>query len=300
VAVVRLIRSLQRRTEPLARPTASPGEAAELGRSPADHSFVTGNGIAACCRNVLNYDGPTLNADADNDWWFCKTDYLEYFFRELAPREPFVLFSHNSDRAVDERFVRELRARRLLKWFAANPAVDHPKLRALPLGIANPHWPHGNQARLKAVQAAYRPKLRVFDVSFSLETNAVERRHCLEQTGLPLADRVDHRRYLERLAEARFCIAPRGNGIDTHRTWEALYLRTIPVVTRSVLTEQHRDLPLIVLDDWSKFREIDFSVDLYERTIGHWSPNELRLDRYLERVVTWEPAGTAGAQPKRN
>ena len=39
---------------------------------------------------------------------------------------------------------------------------------------------------------------------------------------------------------------------DCYRTWQALYLRAVPIVTRSALTEQRPELPLIVLDDWSK------------------------------------------------
>jgi hypothetical protein len=269
---------------PLRPPLDPPDRVAAYSLVPEDESYITGNGIARRCRHVLNYDVPAVNEDVENDWWFCKSDFLEYFFRELAPRESFVLFSHNSDRPIDARFSRELRRPRLAAWFAQNAAVDHPKLHALPIGIANPRWRHGDQAALKRVQAADLPKRDLFEASFSLETNTEERRYCLEQTGIPLAGRVDHDGYLERLASARFCISPRGNGIDAHRTWEALYLRAIPVVTRSVVTEQHRDLPLIVLDDWAEFRAIDFSPELYERTIGDWSPDELRLDRYLERV----------------
>jgi hypothetical protein len=291
----RRARQVKRYARPLRPPLDPPDRVAAYSLVPEDESFITGNGIARRCGHVLNYDVLTVNEDAEADWWFCKADFLEYFFRELAPREPFVLFSHNSDRPIDARFLRELRRPRLAAWFAQNPAIDHAKLRALPIGIANPRWRHGDQAGLRRVQAAALPKRELFETSFSIETNVEERRYCLEQTGLSLAGRVDHDGYLERLASARFCIAPSGNGIDTHRTWEALYLRTIPVVTRSVLADQHRDLPLIVLDDWSQFRSVEFSEELYDRTIGDWSPDELRLDRYLERVQRLlAQAGTRG------
>jgi hypothetical protein len=267
---------------PLRPPSGAPNP--ELSAAPADDWFITGNGIARCCRYVLNYGELSVNEGVDNSWWFCKSDFLEYFFRELAPKEPFVLFTHNSDRTIGEGFLRELRRPRLIAWFAQNPGVEHPKLRALPIGIANPRWRHGDQAVLRRVQLAERPKRELFDVSFVVESNEAERRYCLEQTGLRLAERVGHEAYLERLASARFCLSPRGNGIDTHRTWEALYLRTVPIVTRNLVTDHHPDLPMIVLDDWSQFRSLDFSPELYEQTIGDWSPSMLRLDSYLDRV----------------
>src|SRR5438067_2398410 len=54
------------------------------------------------------------------EWWFCKADYHEHFSRRCAPAGDFVLFSHNSDRAIDRRFERQLRRRELVAWFAAN------------------------------------------------------------------------------------------------------------------------------------------------------------------------------------
>ena len=266
-------------------PAAPPERARELGLAPADSRFITGNGLAARCRHVLNYDLPTVNAEIENDWWFCKTDFLEYFFRELAPDRPFVLFSHNSDRRIGRAFARHLRRRNLVAWFAANVAVARRRLFAVPLGIANPVWPHGNPDALAAVQRARIPKTQLFDVTFDVATNRRERLRCLRETGLELQSPVPHREYLERLASSYFCVAPQGNGIDTHRVWEALYLGTIPIVTRSVLSDQHPDLPMVVLDDWSEFPSVDFSLDLYERRWGGWRPDELRLDRYLERVA---------------
>ena len=73
--------------------------------------------------------------------------------------------------------------------------------------------------------------------------------------------------------------------MDTHRVWEALYLRTIPVVTRTVLTDQHPDVPMIVLDDWADFRRVELTPELYAETWGAFDPQQLELDRYLEGVA---------------
>lgn len=284
VHAVRSAVGRENRAGPLRPPYGPPDRVAALSRTPADESFITGNGIAARCGQVLNYDVLLHDSRGRPDWWFCKTDYLEYFFAEHCPQTPFVLFSHNSDLTIGERFLERLDDPRLMAWFAQNPAVRHPKLRAFPIGIANPFWPHGDQAVLQRVQREAPEKTVLFDVSFNPVTNPDERRRCLEQTGLELQPRVPFEASLRRLASARFCISPRGNGIDCHRTWEALYLRTIPVVTRSLVTEQHPDVPMVVLDDWSQFGAIDFSAELYDSVLGDWTPDAIRLDRYVERV----------------
>jgi len=289
VAALRLRRQAaeagRRRLRPPRPPLETPDRVARLSLMPTDETFITGNGFAGRCRYVLNYDVLTVNEHVQNDWWFCKADFLEYFFSGLMPDGEFVLFSHNSDRSIGKEFSRRLERASLVAWFAQNAAFPHPKLRAIPIGIANPRWSHGDQAALKQIQSSTPPKGRLFDASFSVATNPAEREYCLRETGLATDPPRPFAEYLEALASSYFCISPNGNGIDVHRTWEALYLRTVPVVTRSAMTDQHRDLPMIVLADWSEFRSIEFSPELYEQTMADWDPVALRLDRYLERIT---------------
>lgn len=255
-----------------------------LNRPPADNRFLTGNGFAACCGVTLNYGPPRVNPTGRPGWWFCKADRLNELFYGHAPESEIVLVTHNSDMSVDEKVAGYIDSIPIRAWFAANLEFDDLRLRAIPVGIANPHWPHGDQKVLGRTLESVGRKSHLFDVSFSLTTNVAERAYCVEQTGLqPTAPRP-YETYLQELAQAYFCISPRGNGIDCHRTWEALYLRTIPIVTRSILTDHHPDLPMIVLDDWSQFGEIEFSSKLYDQTIGDWRPESLSLDRYLARL----------------
>jgi hypothetical protein len=278
----RSLRSLLARGRAEPRPT---DDDLELWNAPpADGAFVTGNGLAHRCGWSLNYGPPRVHESGREGWYFCKTDFVDEFFERHAPDLDFVLFTHNSDLEVGRALEHHLDRPNLRAWFAANAAVDHPKLRALAAGIANPRWPHGDTGALRRVQETAPRKSRLFDASFSVDTNPSERGACVEATGITPAPPRAYRDYLRGLASAFFCLAPRGNGIDTHRTWEALYVRTIPVVTRSLVADHHRDLPLIVLDEWSDFGSVEFSADLYERTIGAWSSGELSLDAYVARI----------------
>jgi hypothetical protein len=274
----------RRRVYPVRPPTHTPELVTALSKVAGDHPFITGNGIAARCRYVINYDDLVVNGDVDNEWWFCRSDFLEYFFSEHEPTHDYVLFSHNSDRPIDERLRRFLRRRKLRVWFAANAASRHPKLHALPLGIANPRWRHGDGAKLAQVQSKSPAKTNLFDASYDVSTFPAVREYCRAQTEIEPSPRRAFGEYLHALASSYFCIAPRGNGIDTHRAWEALYLRTIPIVTRSVTSEQHPEIPMIVLDDWADFRRIEFTPELYASTWGTWRPAELELDSYLRRI----------------
>jgi hypothetical protein len=273
-----------RRVRPLRPPVESADLVDRMLVTAKDETYITGNGFAAHCRQVLNYDAFRVNEGADNRWWFCNPEFLEYFFRRLAPDEPYVLFTHNSnvDRAIDEGFQSRLDHPELMAWFATNVELRHPKLFSIPLGVGNPI--KCDITALTEAREQQPEKTHLFEASFDVRTNPIERLRCIEQTGIKPEPKLDWPEFFARLGSSYFCISPAGNGVDCYRTWQALYLKTIPVVTRSVLTDQHPGLPMIVLDDWAEFREIDFSAELYHRIWGTWSPDEIRLDKYLERI----------------
>ena len=58
-------------------------------------------------------------------------------------------------------------------------------------------------------------------------------------------------KYLECLANSFFCISPVGNGVDCHRTWEAIYLGCVPVILRGTLSKELiSQLPVLEVCEW--------------------------------------------------
>jgi hypothetical protein len=56
------------------------------------------------------------------------------------------------------------------------------------------------------------------------------------------------------IRKTMFVPSPAGNGIDCHRTWEALYLGAVPVVLRSEYFGES-DWPVLLVDSWSELLE---------------------------------------------
>ena len=99
-------------------------------------------------------------------------------------------------------------------------------------------------------------------------------------------------------------LSPRGNGLDCHRTWEALYLDVIPVVWNSSLNSLYADLPIIVINDYSeitekflltKLREIVFQkrnkwpIYRYDKLkFSYWRRLILRKSRHAIRTINRE------------
>jgi hypothetical protein len=143
----------------------------------------------------------------------------------------------------------------------------------LPLGLTNPtresewHQILGNFGHLKTAHE---------DCSFPNEFNSSMFANFSISTNprlrLPLAKFLQSRNvsfsepvfssfgrinYLKQLREHSLAICPEGNGVDTHRLWETLYMGGTPVITKSnMLSNLVKDLPVIVLSDWSELEDM--------------------------------------------
>ena len=75
-------------------------------------------------------------------------------------------------------------------------------------------------------------------------------------------------------SEYAFVISPHGNGLDCHRTWEALCLGCIPIVKTSNIDTLYHDLPVLILKDWSML-----TLELLERTIDEFKNRNFNYEK---------------------
>jgi hypothetical protein len=65
-------------------------------------------------------------------------------------------------------------------------------------------------------------------------------------------------KYLENLRSRGLVLCPEGNGADTHRFWETLYMGGTPVVTTNPMMEFfYSNLPVIQLKSWVELLDIN-------------------------------------------
>jgi hypothetical protein len=152
-----------------------------------------------------------------------------------------------------------------MRWFGQNCdlAVSHSKFVPLPLGFAEPHWPHGDQRAMLRVHrhmpdVAEKP-LKAY-ASFHLTLSHPERHRVWQQiSSLPYfafePRRIPPELLWIRHANFAFEVCPRGAGLDSHRIYEALLLRTIPIVRTSRLDPLFEDFPVVVVADWREVTE---------------------------------------------
>lgn len=244
--------------------------------------LITGNKFKKQCHYSLDEYGFVRHSEPSNDEIlriFVKIDYVHNFFSQKQSR-PYILVTHNGDIPVDDSYLRYMDDPNLIKWFGQNIMTTHHKLTSIPIGIANEIWPHGDENIFNEVLNKKLEKERLIYVNFDVNTNRNERNYCLSELnkkGLFMADKLPFKEYLEELSKSYFVVSPNGNGVDCHKTWEALYLKTIPIVTKSINIDFYKDLPLIVLNDWSEFNPSEYNIELYNNIFNNFDQNKLNF-----------------------
>lgn len=250
--------------------------------------FVSGDGFRAACDYVFDETDQSLNPKevAPNSTIFVKGDYLSEFFYRIHPQlcHPYILVTHNSDDPAPGKHFPFLEEEKLIVWFAQNADRVHPKLKAIPIGIANRYWPHGNGNLIKAIKNRKFHKTHLLYLNIAVGTYPSERKEVYRfLSQLPFTHQTPARsfgNYLKEIASSRFVASPRGNGLDTHRLWEALYLDSYPIVKSSSLDSLYEDLPVLIVQDWNRvtkellqetFREFRGKQFCWEKLkIGYW------------------------------
>jgi len=72
--------------------------------------------------------------------------------------------------------------------------------------------------------------------------------------------------YYKDTSQHKFTLSPSGGGIDTYRTWEAMYLKSIPIVQPNDHWKYFPDLPIIILDNYKRINK-SFLEDKYQEML---------------------------------
>jgi len=262
------------------------------------HSQLTGNPFVNSqphkhlCIDSLDIENQIENVTMNK--LFCYLPLLETHLRVLVKilsyiKTPIKLFFHNGDTTFTQEHCNALlENKNILCIYSQNLSI-HPytcnRLKPLPIGIANSMWSHGNiYTWVSRLQMPLPKKQHLIYFYFDVNTNTHKRQSCFDiirAKGIephpkrPLSD------YIETLSTFKFAICPEGNGIDTHRFWECLYLKVIPICPRNIVTEYYSNFfPVLLLDRWEDLN-INAMGSFYETC--NWSNYNNLFD-----ITYWE------------
>ena len=269
-------------------------------RYASTYPYISDTTFRAFCNHVISdrstkFDPTKIKA---NDIIYVKTDVLKYFFKYYFRhkiKNPCILVTGSSDISIPGKFRKYLENPKLKAWFGRNIDILHPKLFALPIGVAPVFRTFMGQYRNNPSQyiqlldsIALKPNNPEFPtenerkhllyLNFTLEypdckgnpyeeSRRKERKHvyelfkdkpfCFKSEQKPLSE------YLYELTQCKFILSPRGWGLDCYRTWEALLSGCIPIVKSSILNILYTDLPILIINDRQEITE-EFLIQKYK------------------------------------
>lgn len=184
-----------------------------------------------------------------------------------------ILITHGSDKNITGEYHYIADNAHIRHWFAINCAEEHPNITPVPIGLEN-QWYHnsGNvrsfkklqknltftlaqSGNAKAKQTTKKPKVLI---ALNFATNPQKRFACYQSFWhKPITEELPSficsDLYRKLAVQYMFIASPEGNGLDCHRTWEAMYLGVVPIVADSYMNRYFArlGLPILPVAQWS-------------------------------------------------
>lgn len=176
-------------------------------------------------------------------------------------------------------------------WFSTNMNSNLPNHDILPLGLASKDSLVHINNNLK------NKKDILLYCNFNTDTNREIRPTVRDQIYKLGWAKCEHfqldERYFFHLANSHFSVCPPGNGIDSYRIWESLYLGTTPIVLRSHFTERLAQFfPIYIVDSYAELTQD--KLKSFIKVKPEVQQNRLKRSFWVNRILEftksyWEP-----------
>jgi hypothetical protein len=235
---------------------------------------------------------------------FVKTNHLKYFIKEILPSldSEFVLYLGNADKSIRSRLNPEevdrfLNEDKITKIFSEQNDVDSEKVISMPEGM-HPAPLLKYHDDLERISLAAEPSAKKNIVCggwspwgktiFGTRTDRVDAEKYMKENKdfCYFFSGVSHVEFWQTVCDHRFFLSPLGTTYDSFKTFEALAVKTIPIIQRlGVWQKAHEDLPVVVIDDFS-----EINPENLDRWWNELSPqlesvmDKLKIDYWWNKV----------------
>ena len=198
-------------------------------------------------------------------------------------KNPFKLILHNADDSFEKEHLKYFDIPNCKQIFTQNVNVLDSRVKFLPIGIANHFWKWGKSQIVDEVIQEEIDKTDFVYAWFQKRDNRVDCYDNVRREGIPIVESMEYKDYLRKLKTYKYCVSPEGNGIDCYRTWEALYMKTIPICKRSILVEEFaKTFPIYIIDDWKDLDVKDLEKQYDTFNWDNWY--QLDFKEYCKKV----------------
>lgn len=211
-----------------------------------------------------------------------KIELLNDFYSKVIPllNRKFILITHYGDKQAGFH-NKILKHHLLIKWYGQNMGVISKKTEGIPIGLENKCWKRINIEEIALNSKNNKNKLLYLNFSLHTYPGRTKIMNDMLVKGFKKNKMLTWNEYINDLSEHKFCISPRGNGVDSHRTWECLYLGVIPIVEKSVHMSYFKDLPILFVDNYD-----DISVEYLNKVYNEFQNKKFNLEKL--DIKYWE------------
>lgn len=171
----------------------------------------------------------------------------------------FIIFTALEDTPLDE-YIDGRIPKNVLSINAANAVYFGGKIKPYPHGIERKMRLFYNHHKI--LQEFIKKERRPSKLLFVSHRDDTGNRKSLKEifknkkwATVPIK-RLKYRPYLEEIKNHKFVLCPSGNGIESARNWETLYMKRVPIFKRHpYLEEMFKDFPVLFVDDFSNITE---------------------------------------------
>lgn len=225
-----------------------------------NHKYISGDAFFSIPDSELFRKFPTHKA------WNIYKFILEV--RE-DPFNNYTLLTHNSDWSVSKVLetvgINKYNIPYNLNWFAQNCDVESENIFPIPIGLENEHWHSYKRKAMEDCKKKDHEYEHLCIAMFNINTNPRRPKileHFKKIKGVYAEDTINgisFYDYVDKLASSSFCICPEGNGIDTHRLWEALYIGCVPIIEKNYAMSYTDKMLVVQVDSF-----FDITYDTFE------------------------------------
>ena len=229
--------------------------------------------------NLIVYKNTEMRLE-ENDIIFCHSSFINelfYLLKRVNNLRNIKLVTSQSDVSISKKLFFK-KPKCISEWYSINVEYKNPHLIPIPLGIANNYSPknlrYHDFENFKAISVELENKIYC---NFNPTTNNNERLGIFELFKDDKLFKFEEAtlsidNYIKKLSEFKFVLAPCGNGFDTHRLWEALYVGAIPIIrnheTYSYLDKRN----VLIIENYS-----EITRELLAEFVEKYQPIEKKL-----------------------
>lgn len=261
-----------------------------------NYPYISGDGFRSLAQHIYDESSDFNPAKVETgDVVFMNPDFIVAYFRDKHPhiKKKYILITQNSDLGIEEKHTKYI-DEKIACWFAKNVLCGHPKIIPTPIGLTNNFLNKigttSDMSEMRSHDLTKKETKMSYGFSLASGTERIALKAKLDKN--PLAVNVSEKTqiaYFSKMSNYSFVVSPEGNGADCHRTWEALYLRCVPIAKRNYFIEQFKEqgLPILVIDDW---KEIETFTEEYlekcYREMSHCFENDiLFMEHWIARIM---------------